>query len=105
MMSLLALNRLEKGLVSSIDTASLIAFSNTLPADLRIATQAYRAITKSQGFSNLFKLEPHYGQRESRHRVANGRIVTGSQIQPALFVRSNFGIPQSSLTVQGMIAK
>lgn len=101
MMSLLALSHLEKKLVTSIDTASLVAFSNTLPADLRIATQAYRAITKSQGFSSLFKMEPVYLHREARHRVIGSRIVTGSQIKPSLIVRSNFGISQSSLNVKG----
>jgi hypothetical protein len=100
MLSLEALSQLQGQLVSSVDVASLIAYANTLPGDLRVATQAYKAISKSSGFSSLFKIEPNYIHREPRHRVVNHRIIQGAQVKPSLSVRSNFGISQSLLAVK-----
>lgn len=102
-LAVLALNHLQKQLVSSIDTSALVAYSNALPADLRTAAQVYEAISKSSGFSSLFKLEPVYTHKEARHRVLGSRIVQGSLIKPSLVVKSNFGISQGSLKVSAEI--
>jgi len=98
-LSVLALHTLQNQLVSSIDSASLISYANTLQTDLRLAASAYRAISRSRAFATLFKVEPVFSVKESQHRVIESRIIQGTSVKPLLKVRSSFGIPQALLEV------
>lgn len=90
-------------LVDQIATEALIEYANHLPRDLAIASNAYIAISRTSAFRKLFRIVPSYDVLDSRFRLVGNRIIQGTQVKPAVSVRTSYGLAHAGLDVSATI--
>jgi hypothetical protein len=103
--SISALHQIQKAtksptrLADSIDLEGLVRYANMLPRSIKTAAYSYNAISRTSAFQSTFKITTQYDVLESRYRLVGDRIIQGTQVKPALSVRTHYGIAHTGLDV------